>query len=609
MRLAVVLVLAIPLSAAAQVREAARLQFVSAFWPNLHHTLYAASLPADRQMPSAPASDLTAGMTDAERATWRRAVEYYAREMSAKDLRAGEGMAEINETLSRAADAPSGLAPEHADVLRAAAPVYRRLLWPAHDRANQAWIRDVAARLEQIAPVVVPRLARVYDTPWFATPHRIDVTFFGRAYTYGRPVWHTFMASGDPLYARWAGAEMSLHEASHALLDRLSAEIDRQAASLPRDTRDWHLAMFYMVGEITREAVAARGEPYTPYLYVSGAIDRGWPGQRPALENRLKRYVDDEKMSMADGIRAWLAPGPFRFRVGFWNNLHSFLYVLGRDRNGAPDRTREAVVNAPKDVEGLSARSEAERAAWESAIAFYAAGPSKKDAVFDADLVRVTRTLAGVAGTSDVSTLGLDPGLVEALRTAAPIYRAVWWPRHLRAGNQRLEDLQTSLEKYGDPLVKRLTAVYGTAWPSAPRTVDIAAYTNWAGAYSTDGGLIEFASTYPGIAGIYGLETLLHEASHQWDEEIDRRLSAIADRAGRPLPGLLSHALIFYTSGAIVSEVVPGHVPYATKFGVWDRGMSALKPLLEMYWRPHIQGSVAFEDAIAAILRESRLGS
>src|SRR6476619_6308025 len=104
MRLAALLVLAVPVTAAAQVREVARLQFYSAFWPNLHHTLYAASLPADRQLPSAPVGDLTTGMTGAERAAWARAVAYYARELSARDLRAGKGMSEINEALSKAAD-------------------------------------------------------------------------------------------------------------------------------------------------------------------------------------------------------------------------------------------------------------------------------------------------------------------------------------------------------------------------------------------------------------------------------------------------------------------------------------------------------------------------
>src|SRR6476469_8068667 len=80
----------------------------------------------------------------------------------------------------------------------------------------------------------------------------------------------------------------------------------------------------------------------------------------------------------------------FRFRSGFWLNLHHFLYVLGRDRNRTPDRMRDAIVNAPQDVDGLTERSGAERAAWDEAIGFYAAGLSKKDVVFDAEAITVT---------------------------------------------------------------------------------------------------------------------------------------------------------------------------------------------------------------------------
>jgi hypothetical protein len=606
MRFALLLVLAVPATVDAQVREVAHLQFYSAFWPNLHHTLYAAAAPADRPLPSPSSGDLTTSMTDTERAEWAGAVAYYAQALSTKDLRAGEGMAEINEVLSSAGDAlpaPSILAPGHLAALRAAAPIYRRVLWPAHDRANQAWIRDVAARLDRIAPEVVPRLSRVYGTPWFSKPMRVDITFHGRAYTYGRPVWHSVLASGDPNYATWAGAEMVLHEASHALTDRLSEEIDRQAAGIENNRRDWHLALFYMVGEITRQAIARRGEPYTPYLYAAGVIDRGWPGQRAALETRLRQYVDDETMPMAAGVKAWLAPSPFAFRIGFWNNLHHFLYVLGRARTGSPDSQRAAVVKAPADVEGLASRSETERAAWEESIHYYAAGLSAKDAVFDAGLVEITRKLAAARDNDDPATLDVTPELAATLKLAAPVYRAVWWPRHSRANAARRDDLQAQVEAHGAAGVQRLTALYQTRWSSSPQVINLAAYANWAGAYSTTGGLIVFATLDEAIGGPHGLEILLHESSHQWDDEIDARLTAIARKQGKAVPSLLSHALIFYTSGEIVSELVPGHVPYAVKNGLWNqRGLGAFKPLLDRYWRPYIRGAATFDEAIAAIL-------
>jgi hypothetical protein len=305
----------------------------------------------------------------------------------------------------------------------------------------------------------------------------------------------------------------------------------------------------------------------------------------------------------AGPVRDVRAPELFTFRISFWNNLHHFLYVLGRARNGEPDARRRAVANAPADVEGLSARSDGERASWDDAIRFYAAGLSKKDAVFDKDLVRVTQVLASSGEASDPSGLGLDRELVAALRKVAPIYRAVWWPRHQRADVARRDELQSLVEQHGDALVKRLTKVYGTQWPSQPRTIDLAAYTNWAGAYSTDGGLIVVASTDVDQSGSLGLETLLHESSHQWDEEIARRLSTIGARVGKPVPDDLSHALIFYTSGEIVGEAFRDYVPYAVKNGLWNHsGLRPLKPLLDRYWRAYIHGTGTFDEAIAAVL-------
>src|SRR5258705_1108977 len=173
MSFALLLVLAIPATVDGQVREVAHLQFYSAFWLNLHHTLYAAAAPADRPLPSPASGDLITSMTDTERAAWAGAVAYYAQALSTKDLRAGEGMAEINEVLSSAGDAlPTSpvLAPGHLAALRMAAPIYRRVFWPAHDRANQGWIDDVAARLDRITPEVGPRLSRGYCTPWVSKP-------------------------------------------------------------------------------------------------------------------------------------------------------------------------------------------------------------------------------------------------------------------------------------------------------------------------------------------------------------------------------------------------------------------------------------------------------
>ena len=63
----------------------------------------------------------------------------------------------------------------------------------------------------------------------------------------------------------------------------------------------------------------------------------------------------------------------FQFESKLWPNLHHFLYVLARARNGAPDRNRVAVRNAPLDLEGFDALPADRRKTWgETARELYA---------------------------------------------------------------------------------------------------------------------------------------------------------------------------------------------------------------------------------------------
>src|SRR6185436_10890249 len=91
----------------------------------------------------------------------------------------------------------------------------------------------------------------------------------------------------------------------------------------------------------------------------------------------------------------------------FWLNLHHFLYVLGRSANKERDTSREAVIHAPEDqARGLAGLKPKDQQIWREAVAAYAAGPSKKDLVFDDPLPDITITLAR-AGSNKLLT-GVD---------------------------------------------------------------------------------------------------------------------------------------------------------------------------------------------------------
>ena len=299
-------------------------------------------------------------------------------------------------------------------------------------------------------------------------------------------------------------------------------------------------------------------------------------------------------------------PDPaFSFRAGLWLHLHHFLYVLGRAEAGLPDAGRRAVASAPADQQqGLARMTKDEQSTWRAAVSAYAQGPSRLDATFDEAAWRATAALAPLGEDDGAGVAGIPADQLAALERAAPIYRRVWWPAHGRASRTYIDDLQTWLRLDGEAILATVTRAFGKPWPAAGYPANVSAYANWAGAYSTGDRLLVISSLDPGLAGSQGLETLVHEAMHQWDDATAARLLAAARRQGvTPVPDTLSHALVFYTAGEAVRRSLPAHVPYAEANGLWLRGgFAPLKGALDRYWRPYLNGRTSLEAALDGVL-------
>jgi hypothetical protein len=293
----------------------------------------------------------------------------------------------------------------------------------------------------------------------------------------------------------------------------------------------------------------------------------------------------------------------FRFETdGFWLNLHHFLYVLGRVEAKIADAKREAVAGAPADeAAGLATLSEDERRVWREAVGFYAGDLSKRDAVFDDELVGITNALRRAPAEASASTVKIAPAVAAALDRAAPLYRRAWWPQHHEANRTWVQSMQDPLKRYGPQMLAYVTRVYQEPWVTGGYPVNLSAWSNWAGAYSTSGSLLVVSSRSAGNQGLHGLEITFHEAMHQWDEEIDGRLMRIAKENNLKFNDLLSHAMIFYTTGEAMRSVLPSHVPYAEIAGIWKGRMGAFKPALDNHWRPYLDGKTTLDAALLAL--------
>lgn len=184
-----------------------------------------------------------------------------------------------------------------------------------------------------------------------------------------------------------------------------------------------------------------------------------------------------------------------------------------------------ALAQIKMDTTELAAQSAADQLAWDKAIQYYMRERAERPIDFDSAQVETNYALAALGDSVLTPRTGLPSELVERLNQVAPSYRRVWWTRHDRANRLLVARLDSLLTRYGDSVANQLVRAYRVPWPKRPTPVEVVAYANWAGAYTTgDPPLITMASQYPGHLNTRGLEQVFHEESHLMMDSVDAGL-------------------------------------------------------------------------------------
>src|SRR6266567_1858458 len=266
----------------------------------------------------------------------------------------------------------------------------------------------------------------------------------------------------------------------------------------------------------------------------------------------------------------------FELHSGFWVNLHHTLYHEARQRaaTSAPDNTGRAtgpsLKTAPEAKPTLTA---SEQKSWDDAVTYYAANYTGKDLLFSTELIQLKDQLGDFEDCDELSgrkrkfcDAGMPAKLTQVLESAASIYRAHLWPQHDRANRRWILRVAPLVREQGVGLSERLADIYQTRWPREKIRVDVSAYANWAGAYTTVDPLrVTISSLDSRNQGPEALEVLFHEASHG------------------SVPG-------------------GGYTPYAVREGLYQRGWNDYFKLLQRFWQPYLDGHATFDDAIARMV-------
>jgi len=141
--------------------------------------------------------------------------------------------------------------------------------------------------------------------------------------------------------------------------------------------------------------------------------------------------------------------------------------------------------------------------------------------------------------------------------------------------------------------------------------VDVVAYANWAGAYTTlDPTRLTISSLNAGNQGTAALEIVFHESSHGMMGQVIRAVENAKKHATGKYSLSVWHEVLFYTTGELVAEQVPGYTPYADQNGIWSRGsMPVVRKTIERDWKPHMQGSLTLQEALTKVVNDLPVSS
>ena len=329
----------------------------------------------------------------------------------------------------------------------------------------------------------------------------------------------------------------------------------------------------------------------------SGTSASAWPG--PA---RARNPQDFVPVSSADNL--------FEFHSGFWINLHLFLYEQAAIATAGPRGTPHEAELAT-DASMAAGLSEDEAKAWSDALVYYRARMLRHDLASDDDMIKIKNRLEDIEGATTADRTDLDPKLIAALDEAAPVYRTHWWLLHDKSNQTWINAVVALVDDHGAALAQQISTAFETPWPDHPMRVDVVAYANYAGSYTTlHPSRITVSSIDGGNQDIAGFEVLYHAASEALKETVSTDIQHAYERAKKDPPPGVTEMMLWFTSGYLVQQIFPSYTPYATRFALYEEdSRTGYHAALQRDWQPRLDGRVTLEMALGQLAADFSAGA
>ena len=331
-----------------------------------------------------------------------------------------------------------------------------------------------------------------------------------------------------------------------------------------------------------------------PWAFIAACVALLWPSSVSA--NRIPKADAAERQ---DSVPITSSDNLFEFHSGFWINLHHFLFEQAAIATAGPKGTpHEAELSTDSSM--AAGLSKDESKTWSDALLYYREKMLHHDLASDKDMVKIKNTLEDMEGATSVDRSDLDPKLVAALDAAAPVYRAHWWFLHDKTNQAWIAALMPLVDNQGGGLAQQIATAFDTPWPNHPLRVDVVAYANYAGSYTTlDPARITISSIDGGNQGTAALEVLFHAASGVMIKAVSASVEQAYARAGTDSPPEVTQMILWFTSGFLVQQLYPNYTPYADRFPLWtENSQTGYHAALVKYWQPRLEGKMPLDTAL-----------
>ena len=291
----------------------------------------------------------------------------------------------------------------------------------------------------------------------------------------------------------------------------------------------------------------------------------------------------------------------FRFQSNFWINMHHFLFQKAKDLK----RERNITEKEQELIDQLKGK---DLKIYQQSLDYYTEQIIDKSHLFDEGLTKVKNYLGGFSGKRLPKNGIPDKALFKVLNDFSRTYEKIFWPLHDGANRARFNEHFDLLKTIEPKVLKELYRLTQNRLPKEKTLVDISAFANWAGAYTTnDPQHIILSSTRLNTLGTTWIEMVFHEASHglvyNRSGLIGGTIRNKSKAMNKELPESLWHAVLFYLSGKVTANVLEemgktGHEMYMFRNGVFRQ----YHEVLNLYMPAYMDGTDSFEEVVEKIL-------